>query len=209
MTRLTPLLFCLLVLSCVMQATPSSSSAATPVPTPAHQYLVIGGGCFWCLDAAYKLVPGVSSVISGYAGGKVDDPSYRQVCEGNTGHAEVVRIEYDPAAVSVERLLELFWRIHDPTTLNRQGEDSGTQYRSTIMYADTAQKLAAEKAVALAQPRFASPIVTEIVPLKHFWPAEEHHQDFFAKNPDQGYCRYVVSAKVEKMHKALSGAPAH
>ncbi len=187
----------------------NNDAKSPPAPVPVRQSLILGGGCFWCLDASYRLVPGVSSVVSGYAGGHVDNPGYRAVCSGKTGHAEVVRIEFDPSLVTVERLLELFWRIHDPTTLNRQGDDVGTQYRSTIMYADAAQKLAAERSIEDARPRFASPIVTELVPAPRFWPAEEYHQDYFTKNPDQGYCQYVVRAKVDKMRKALSGGDKH
>jgi peptide-methionine (S)-S-oxide reductase len=166
--------------------------------------LVLGGGCFWCLDATYQLVPGVKSVVSGYAGGTTVNPSYEAVCTGGTGHAEVVKIEYDPALTSVEKLLEFFWKIHDPTSLNAQGDDHGTQYRSIILYANDAQKTAAEKSKAEAQVKFADPIVTELVPLKVFYPAEDYHQDYFRKNPSSGYCRFVVKAKVDKAKKVLS-----
>ena len=166
--------------------------------------LVLGGGCFWCTEAAYQLVPGVKSVVSGYAGGKDKTPTYEGVCSGATGHAEVIRIEYVPAEVTVERLLELFWVVHDPTTLNRQGADRGTQYRSIILYANDAQKTAAEKAKAAAQAKFADPIVTQIVPLEKFYEAEAEHQDYFKNNPYGGYCQMVVKPKVEKMKKALA-----
>ena len=132
-------------------------------------------------------------------------PSYEAVCTGETGHAEVVKIEYDPAQVSLEGLLEFFWKIHDPTTLNAQGDDHGTQYRSIILYANDAQKVAAEKSKAEAQAKFSDPITTEIVPLKEFYRAEEYHQDYFRKNPEAGYCRYVVKAKVDKAKKVLGG----
>jgi peptide-methionine (S)-S-oxide reductase len=167
--------------------------------------LVLGGGCFWCLDATYQLVPGVKSVVSGYAGGSAVNPSYESVCTGGTGHAEVVKIEYDPAQVTLEKLLEFFWSIHDPTTLNSQGADHGTQYRSIILYANDAQKTAAEKSKAEAQAKLSDPITTEIVPLKVFYAAEDYHQDYFRKNPNAGYCRFVVKSKVDKAKKVLGG----
>ena len=164
---------------------------------------VFGGGCFWCLDAQFKLVPGVMSVISGYAGGTTKNPNYEQVCSETTGHAEVVQVEFDPSVVSYEDLLRKFFHAHDPTTLNRQGPDVGTSYRSIILYKDTNQKQIAEKVKAEAQKDWSDPIVTEIVPLQAFYKAEEYHQDYFAKNPDQGYCRLVVAPKVKKFEKLL------
>jgi peptide-methionine (S)-S-oxide reductase len=164
---------------------------------------VFGGGCFWCLDAQFKLVNGVKSVISGYAGGSLKNPSYEQVCSETTGHAEVIQVEFDPAVVSYEDLLRKFFRAHDPTTLNRQGGDVGTSYRSIILYKDPTQKVAAEKVKAEAQKIWPDPIVTEIVPLNAFYKAEDYHQDYFAKNPDQGYCRVVVAPKVKKFEKLL------
>ncbi|WP_456451142.1 peptide-methionine (S)-S-oxide reductase MsrA [Hydrogenimonas sp.] len=158
----------------------------------------LGGGCFWCLEAVYENVKGVTDVASGYAGGHTDHPDYRSVCSGATGHAEVVQITYDPEVVSYEDLLDIFWTIHDPTTLNRQGADVGTQYRSVIFYHDDAQKKIAEVSKEKAQARYRDPIVTEIAPLSKFWPAEEYHQDYFRKNPHQGYCQAVVAPKVEK-----------
>lgn len=166
--------------------------------------LVLGGGCFWCLDATYRLMPGVVSVVSGYAGGQVENPTYEEVCTGATGHAEVVKIEYDPAVTTLEKLLAFFWTVHDPTTLNAQGNDHGPQYRSIILYQGDTQKAAAEKSKAEAQQKLSSPIVTEIVPLKIFYPAEEYHQDYFRKNPGTGYCRYVVKPKVDKAKKTLA-----
>ncbi len=186
-----------LFLLLAMTALPILASAKT-------ETRVLGGGCFWCLEGAYELVPGVSDVESGYAGGHVKNPSYKQVCGKTTGHAEVVKITYDPAKVSLERLFELFWVVHDPTTLNRQGADVGPQYRSIILYADDAQKLAAEKAIAAVQPKFADKIVTEVVPLKEYYTAEEEHQDYFRNNPNAGYCQAVVRKKVDKMKSALS-----
>lgn len=154
---------------------------------------VFGGGCFWCLDAQFKLVPGVIKVTSGYAGGHSENPTYEEVCSDRTGHAEVVQVEFDPAKVSYEELLHKFFYAHDPTTLNRQGADVGTQYRSIILYLNDEQKQIAEKAKAAAQKDWSDPIVTEIVPLKHFYAAEDYHQDYFAKNPTQGYCQLVVN----------------
>ncbi len=165
--------------------------------------LILGGGCFWCLDATYRLMPGVKEVVSGYAGGHTTEPTYKAVCSGTTGHAEVVKIGYDPSLTSLEKLLDFFWTIHDPTTPNAQGQDHGTQYRSIILYADDAQKAAAEKSKATAQAKFRDPIVTEIVPLKVFFSAEDYHQDYFKKNPDAGYCRFTVKAKVDKAKKTL------
>lgn len=167
---------------------------------------VIGGGCFWCMDAVFERLPGVKSVTCGYAGGHAKNPDYEEVCTGATGHAEVVRIEFDPAVVTYSQLLDVFWDAHDPTTLDRQGGDEGTQYRSIILYANEAQRAAAEKSKAAAQARFSDPIVTEIVPLKEFYPAEEYHQHYFAKNPNAGYCRVVIKPKVTKLqHEGVIG----
>lgn len=174
---------------------------------PGLEVATFGGGCFWCTEAAYELVPGVKRVVSGYAGGRLENPTYKQVCTGQTGHAEVIRIEFDPAQVSYERLLELFWKVHDPTTLNRQGPDSGTQYRSIIQYHSEAQKTAALKSKAEAARQFYRPIVTEIVPATTFYPAEAYHQDYFRLNPTQGYCQAVIAPKIHKLQKEL-GQPA-
>src|SRR2546423_13093129 len=163
----------------------------------------VGGGCFWCTEALYQMLPGVKSVTSGYAGGTKGNPTYREVCTGNTGHAEVIQIEYDPKLVSYEKILETFSDAHDPTTLNRHGHDAGTQYRSIILYRSPAQKAAAEKSKADAQKQFSAPIVTEIVPLTKFYKAEEHHQDFYRSHPEQGYCRAIIRPKVEKFEKKL------
>jgi peptide-methionine (S)-S-oxide reductase len=179
---------------------PMTSSTAAETKT---ETLVLGGGCFWCTEGAYQLVPGVKAVVSGYTGGRTKNPTYKEICTGTTGHAEVIRIEYDPAEVTLERLLQLFWVVHDPTTLNRQGNDEGTQYRSVIYYVDDGQRAAAERAKETAQAKFSDPIVTEIAPLGVFYEAEDYHQDYFRKNPNEGYCRYVVKSKVDKMKKAL------
>lgn len=161
------------------------------------------GGCFWCLEAVYDQVKGVHSVESGYAGGHVDNPTYRDVCNGNTGHAEVVQVHYDGNVVSYQDLLNIFFGIHDPTTLNRQGADVGTQYRSAIFYHNEEQKDIAEKFIKdlEMQKVFDNPIVTEVVPLDKFYMAEDYHQEYFAKNPYQGYCMAVVSPKVSKFRK--------
>lgn len=180
---------------------PMTTHAETKTET-----LVLGGGCFWCLDATYRLVPGVKDVVCGYAGGSVSNPSYREVCSGDTGHAEVVKVAYDPAQVTLEKLLEFFWTVHDPTTMNYQGNDHGTQYRSIILYTNDAQKAAAEKAIAAEQKKLSGKIVTELVPLKEFFAAEEYHQDYFRKNPGQGYCQFVVKHKVEKAQKTLKSS---
>lgn len=163
----------------------------------------LGGGCFWCVEAAYQMVPGVKRVISGYAGGTVPNPTYEQICTGRTGHAEVVQIEYDPSQISYEKLIDLFWDAHDPTTLNRQGADTGTQYRSIILFSNEEEKTAAEKSKTAAQAKFPNPIVTEIVPLKTFYPAEDYHQDFYKNNPGHPYNRAVTAPKLEKFKKAL------
>jgi peptide-methionine (S)-S-oxide reductase len=160
----------------------------------------LGGGCFWCLEAVYERIEGVNSVTSGYAGGTAVDPSYEEVCSGRTGHAEVVQIEYDPVRISYEKILDLFWKAHDPTTLNRQGADAGTQYRSIILYHDQTQKKAAEESKRKARSMFEDPIVTEIKPLERFYPAEKYHQDYFDRNPNAGYCRIVIQPKLEKLN---------
>ena len=163
-----------------------------------------GGGCFWCVEAVYERVPGVIAVTSGYAGGKTENPTYKQVCTGTTGHAEITRIEFDPAKVSYSQLLEIFWQAHDPTTLNQQGADHGTQYRSIILFHDEKQKLLAEKSKLAAQADFFKPIVTEIVPLQKFYPSEDYHQGYFDDNTNAGYCRMVISPKLEKLvHKKV------
>lgn len=166
--------------------------------------IVLGGGCFWCLDAVYREVPGVLACTSGYAGGARPNPSYEQICTGATGHAEVVRLTYDPAVVTLTRLLDIFFTIHDPTTLNRQGNDVGTQYRSVIFCANVAQHAEVEAYVADIRGDYAQPLVTEIADNVPFWPAEAYHQDYFRRNPGQGYCQYVVAAKVAKYRARYS-----
>ncbi|MBI5770169.1 MAG: peptide-methionine (S)-S-oxide reductase MsrA [Verrucomicrobia bacterium] len=167
--------------------------------------LVLGGGCFWCTEAAYEMLPGVKAVTSGYAGGREPNPTYEQVCAHATGHAEVIRIDFDPAVVALERLIDYFWHVHDPTTPERQGNDRGPQYRSIILYATAAQKAAAEKSRDAAAKVFRDPIVTEIVPLEKFWPAEKYHQDYFRLNPNQGYCQFVIAPKIRKLEQEIAG----
>ena len=163
----------------------------------------LAGGCFWCLEAVYVELEGVEKVVSGYAGGAIPNPSYEQVCSGRTGHAEIVQVTFDPGVVTYEDLLGVFFTIHDPTTLNRQGNDVGTQYRSAIFYHDDEQKAAAEQSIReITEARIWSrPIVTEIVPLTDFYPAEAYHQDYFKNNPYQPYCQVVVAPKVAKFRK--------
>jgi peptide-methionine (S)-S-oxide reductase len=160
-----------------------------------------GGGCFWCMEALFERFNGVKAVTSGYAGGKTASPNYKQVCTGETGHAEVVQVEYEPDSITYDQLLEIFWDVHNPTTLNRQGADEGTQYRSVILYHNEAQKKAAEQSLKIAAAHSKAPIVTEIVPLTKFYPAEEYHQDYFRKNPNVPYCTYVISPKLQKLEK--------
>jgi len=167
------------------------------------QTATLAGGCFWCLEAVYDEVKGVQGVESGYAGGHVDNPSYRAVCNGDTGHAEVIQVHFDPNVVSYRDLLNVFFAIHDPTTLNRQGADVGTQYRSAIFYHDDEQKKTAEELIKdlNAQQIWDRPIVTEVAPLDKFYMAEDYHQEYFARNPYQPYCMAVVSPKVSKFRK--------
>jgi peptide-methionine (S)-S-oxide reductase len=174
---------------------------------PNSQITVLGGGCFWCLEAVYDQLEGVLDVVSGYAGGHVPNPDYRSVCNGTTGHAEVVQVTFDPAVITFEEILEIFFTIHDPTTLNRQGADVGTQYRSAIFYRDEAQKKAAEAIIAEIEAAkiWPDPIVTEVTALDIFYPAEDYHQEYFQRNPYQGYCQVVVAPKVAKFRQKYAG----
>ncbi len=168
--------------------------------------IVLGGGCFWCTEAVYVKVRGVTDVESGYSNGHAEHPSYEQVCTGTTGHNEVVKLAYDSSQISLRQILEIFFVVHDPTTLNRQGADSGTQYRSGIYYTTPQQKEAADTMIRqISQDKlFGKPIVTEVLPLANYWPAEEYHQDFFDKNPHQGYCVAVAGPKVAKFRKTFA-----
>lgn len=177
-----------------MCATPNASPLPTKTATA-----TFGGGCFWCVDAVYQYVPGVLKITSGYAGGSVPNPTYDQVCTGRTGHAEVVQISYDPSKVSYDQLLDLFWKAHDPTTLNRQGADYGTQYRSIILTSTPEEAAEAEASKKKAQALFADQIVTEITPLKTFYPAETYHQEYYSNNKSAPYCRAVIAPKLKKL----------
>jgi peptide-methionine (S)-S-oxide reductase len=163
----------------------------------------LAGGCFWCLEAVYDQLRGVTDVVSGYAGGRVRNPSYQDVCAGTTGHAEVVQVTFDPAEVSFREILQVFFTVHDPTTLNRQGADVGTQYRSAIFYHGPEQKATAEQVIREidAAKIWPAPIVTEVASLQAFYPAEDYHQEYFARNPSQGYCTFVIAPKVAKFRK--------
>jgi peptide-methionine (S)-S-oxide reductase len=165
----------------------------------------LAGGCFWCLEAVYDELKGVTDVVSGYAGGHVDQPSYHDVCAGTTGHAEVVQVTFDPKVISFKDILDVFFTIHDPTTLNRQGNDVGSQYRSAIFYQSPEQKATAEQVIKEleAQKLWRDPIVTEIAPISKFYSAEDYHQEYFANNPYQPYCQVVVAPKVAKARKAF------
>lgn len=167
------------------------------------QKATLGGGCFWCLEAVFQRLNGVRSVVSGYAAGKTKNPTYREICAGDTGHAEVVQIEFDPAVISYTELLEAFWACHDPTTWNRQGADQGTQYRSIILYHDDEQKVQAVKSRDQAQKNFTDPIVTEIIALPEFYPAEDYHQNYYNDNRAAGYCQVVIRPKLQKLGMPL------
>ena len=166
---------------------------------PKEEKAVFGAGCFWCVEAVFQRIDGVTSVTAGYAGGTVPNPTYEAVCTGETGHAEVIQITYNPAIVGYERLLRIFWECHDPTTLNRQGADVGTQYRSAVFTSTEQQRQLAEISKREAQKNFQDPIVTEILPLDRFYPAEEYHQDYFTNNPGAPYCRFIITPKLKKL----------
>jgi len=170
-----------------------------------HEIATLGAGCFWCVEAVFQELKGVERVVSGYAGGTVDNPTYQQVCSGATGHAEAVQITFDPTAISFEELLEVFWRTHDPTTLNRQGADVGTQYRSAIFYHDEEQRALAEcsKRETDASGLWPDPIVTEVSPFTSFYEAESYHQDYYRTNANQPYCMMVIDPKVRKFRAAF------
>jgi len=193
----------LLLLAALPLRAVESTNSPTMNTTNSTELATMGGGCFWCTEAIFQMLPGVRSVTSGYAGGHTENPTYKQICEGTTGHAEVIQVEFDPKQIAYESILVAFWEAHDPTTLNRQGADVGTQYRSIILYHSPAQKAAAEKSKADAQKNFSQPIVTEIVPLKKFYKGEDYHQNYYRTNPNQGYCRAVIRPKVEKFEKKL------
>jgi peptide-methionine (S)-S-oxide reductase len=203
----TSLLFATLTSCAGHQSKPNVTMDIQPNNSTHTDTAIFGGGCFWCVEAIYAEVKGVLSVTSGYSGGSVENPTYKQVCTGTTGHAEVTRIVYDPAVISFDKLLEIFWSVHDPTTLNRQGNDVGTQYRSVIFFTSEEQRILAStyKAKLNKENTFDKPVVTEIIPFKHFYAAEDYHQDYFANNKDAPYCTFVVAPKVEKFRKVFPG----
>ena len=183
-----------------------TSPTSTPAPTSSLDTITLGGGCFWCLDAVYARVRGVLSVDSGYSNGQVLNPTYQQVCGGDTGHNEVVQLQYDPSNISLTEILEIFFLVHDATTLNAQGNDVGTQYRSGIYFTTPEQERVAKDMIRqmTADKLFSRPIVTEVLPLNNYSRAEDYHQDFFAKNPNQGYCVAVAGPKVAKLRKTFA-----
>jgi len=212
--KIVPLFFLIQLFSCAQttnqsnqpkQATPPDGKTTSKNKTMTTDTAVFGAGCFWCVEAIYQQVNGVLKVESGYAGGTVVNPTYKQVCTGTTGHAEVTRILFDPQKVSFEQLLEVFFKVHDPTTLNRQGEDVGTQYRSAIFYTSPQQKEIAEKVKKALNEggAFEKPIVTEITAFTNFFKAEDYHQDYYNLHGEQPYCKFVIQPKVEKFEKVF------
>jgi peptide-methionine (S)-S-oxide reductase len=177
-----------------------------PSEARSEEVATLGGGCFWCLEAVFEQLRGVTKVLSGYAGGSVVNPSYRQVCTGTTGHAEVIQVTFDPGVISYREILDVFFGVHDPTTRNRQGPDFGTQYRSAVFYHSPAQKRLAEECIKelSAEGVWKAPIVTELVPAETFYRAEDYHQGYFRANPEQGYCQAVVAPKVAKVRKTFA-----
>ena len=195
--------FVLTYLGCIANKKETDENAKSAVTETKNTNLgtaIIGGGCFWCTEAVFEQVEGVKEVISGYAGGKIPNPTYKQICTGLTGHAEVIKIIFDTKVVSYEKLLNIFGDAHDPTTLNRQGADVGTQYRSTIMYLNDSQKEIAMKWKSSLSSKLVDPVVTEIVPAPTFYKAEEYHQDYYERNPNQGYCNFVIRPKLKKLN---------
>lgn len=187
--------------SLFLAGTQTMANETQPKSQSGLQTITLGAGCFWCVEAVFQRINGVKTVISGYMGGEVANPTYKAVCTGQTGHAEVVRISYDPSAVDLERILGVFWEAHDPTTLNRQGADVGTQYRSAIFYEDEAQReiAVASKQKADSSGKFRSPIVTEITPAEEFYEAEDYHQDYYELNKSYPYCQAVITPKLKKL----------
>lgn len=196
----------LIAMSHADEASKSAPTTSASRESDNLQKATFGGGCFWCTEAVFKELAGVRTVVSGYSGGHVEHPTYQQICTGTTGHAEVVQITYHPEKISYDELLEVFWKTHDPTTLNRQGNDVGTQYRSVVFFHTPEQQKVAEsyKKKLDESGAFERPIVTQIVPLQTFYPAEDYHQDYYALNPEQGYCQVVIRPKMEKFRKVFA-----
>lgn len=188
-------------LALVLLGLTQSVRAEEKMTTPKTEKIILAGGCFWCIEAVYERIPGVVGAVSGYLGGHVDNPTYRQVCEGTTGHAEAVEIEFDPAKITLDQILDTFWHAHDPTQLNRQGNDVGTQYRSAIFYFNEDQKKVVEESIRklIAAKTYAKPIVTQVAPAGKFYVAEDYHQAYFENNKTQSYCRFVIQPKLEKL----------
>lgn len=210
MKKILNILYGLLLLSFLLVSCRESkpeikkfSSNVMNEENPNYKTATFGSGCFWCTEAIFERVNGVISVVSGYSGGHVVDPTYKEVCDGTTGHAECTQITFDPSIISYDELLEIFWKTHDPTTLNRQGNDVGTQYRSVIFYHDEDQKQKADyyKQKLTDEKIWDKPIVTEITKFENFYPAEDYHQEYYENNPNQGYCAFVITPKVEKFEK--------
>ncbi|PLX28603.1 peptide-methionine (S)-S-oxide reductase [Candidatus Parcubacteria bacterium] len=168
-----------------------------------NKTIILGGGCFWCTEAAFLRLPGVISVVPGYAGGNIEHPTYEAVSSGTTGHAEVIQVEYDPEKTTLEKILDLFFTVHDPTTLNKQGNDVGTQYRSAIYYTDEEQKDTIENIIKQKKSEYSEPIVTEVTSLTDFYEAEDYHHNYFEKNPNASYCQLVVAPKVKKTEEKI------
>ncbi len=190
-----------------MQAETPKTTPQPDAPKTARQLdtITLGAGCFWCVEAVFQQLKGVEQVVSGYSGGHIENPTYEQVCDKTTGHAEVCQLYYDPAVISIDEILEVYWQTHDPTTLNRQGNDAGPQYRSVIFYHNNTQKEKAEyyKTQLDGSGAFRAPIVTTIEPFTNFYAAENYHQNYYRNNPNQGYCTYVIQPKVEKFRKVF------
>jgi len=203
MIKIRYYLFCLCTIfmnaSCLAQEQAGNSNNDTNMKNKGMETSILGGGCFWCTEAVFERIDGVSEVISGYAGGKTINPTYKDICTGATGHAEVIKIIFDPNVISFKEILEVFAECHDPTTLNRQGADVGTQYRSTIMFLSEKQENVAKEWKHNLSEKWVDPIVTEIVPAPKFYPAEDYHQDYYTKNPNQGYCTVVIRPKLKKL----------
>jgi len=194
------LVLTLLITAMMHNLAADPSPAPSPTTPPASATAVFGGGCFWCMEAVFQNLPGITKITSGFAGGTTPNPTYDQVCTGRTGHAEVLQITYDPAKVTYNQLLDLFWRAHDPTTLNWQGADSGTQYRSIILTSSPEQASEAEASKKKAAAQFPDPIVTEIKPLTAFYPAEKYHQNYYNENKNVNpYCQIVIAPKLKKL----------
>lgn len=196
---LTSLIFTYLACLANEGNTSSNSTSVQMNINNTFQTAIIGGGCFWCTEAVFEKLGGVKDVVSGYAGGKIPNPTYKQICTGQTGHAEVIKITFYPTKISFMEILDIFGDAHDPTTLNRQGADVGTQYRSTVMYLNDSQKQAAEEWKTKLTSKLQNPVVTEIVPAPTFYDAEDYHQDFYEKNPNHGYCNFVIRPKLKKL----------